>query len=625
MEKRRIKAQRAQSAQSTRGPGSIDSFLIEHFTSSESSEDGDTPPVSPTHLDQEPAPLTAERCDLPLSLFSTGQSESSVDETRTWTSNLRSRVQHALTKRRAKILFTKLISSASDSKSEAASKKRRREAADNLLEIAKRGPDGKDIVARRLVKTARREEQAIRALLRLNDEELEPFRNSLWEELPHPLANSATNLIELVVSRSTEGTFFRKTLPKVLQTERRGAGAILRLFEKHPELFTQVDYSLVLKFGARFVEQEVPLTTRWSRGVRLLITLLDRLPEAPLETRYNIHLPLLRALFQGCTEGFLWVAGDLPYPEKLTPTDATQLLRYIFRVLREVEEDVEALDMILPSRPSLDRLVTALVAAFAPENCIKSGNTLNLTALVALKSLAILLQSHTVSSNVDLTGVARRADLLVDIVLQPSRRRSPISREPFASDFARVNLRPETSAFDILCCLPDPTFADALAFALSQCDPQKTLLTSPPYKNYRVIESLLWLSNTRRHFWETSLALIQGGACEYLARVLCCDDPQSRLHRTFWRAKGLAMTCFGNIMERMDREELRYHVGRDVIESAVRIREDSDTPTVQKGQAIFMLQRYTTVANQCGIEPLYEKDAPSNFKTSRFPDLNIDA
>lgn len=328
-------------------------------------------------------------------------------------------------------MFTKLISAASNSKSEAASKKRRQEAADGLLEIAKRGPDGKDIVARRLVKTKRREEQAIRALLRLNDEELEPFRTSLWEDPPYPLANSATDLIELVVLRSTEGTFLHKTLPKVLHTERRGVGAILRLVEKHPELFTQIDYSLVLKFGARFVEQEVPLTPRWSRGIRLLLTLLDRLPEAPLEARYNIHLPLLRALLQGCTEGFLWVAGDLLYP-KSAPTDATQLLKYIFRVLREVEEDVEALDMILPSRTSLDRLVTALTTAFTPEDCIKSGNTLNLTALVALKSLAILLQSHTVRSNVDTTVVARRADLLVDIVLQPSRRQTSISREPFA-------------------------------------------------------------------------------------------------------------------------------------------------------------------------------------------------
>ncbi|KIO23660.1 hypothetical protein M407DRAFT_214165 [Tulasnella calospora MUT 4182] len=624
MERRRIRAQRAQSAQSSRGSGSIDCFLIEHFTSSESSETGDPPPVSPAHLPPDPAPLTIERCDSPLSFSSAYLSASSVDERKTWASNIRSRVQHALAKHRAKVLFTNLLSRANP-KSEASSKKQRQKAADSLLEMAKSGPDGKDIVARRLVKTAWREEQSIRALLKLNDEELEPFQSWLWEDPPYPLASTATDLIELVVLRSTESNFFRKTLPKVLQDERRGVGAILRLVDKHPELFAQIDHGFVLKFGARLVEQEVPLTARWSRGVRLLIMLLDRLPQTPLEARYNIHLSLLRALLQGCTDGLVWVVGNLFSPGNVESTDVAKLLRYIFRVLQEVEEDMEALDMIIPSRPSLNRLVTGLMTAFVPEDCIQSGDALNLTALVALKSLAILLQSHTVRNNVDITVVSRRAGLLVDIVLQPMRRQSPIAHEPFESNLARVDLRAETSAFDILCCLPEPAFADALGFALSQCDPQKIPLTSPPYRNYRVIESLLWLSNTRRHFWKISLALIQGGACEYLAQILSYDDPKSRSHRTFWRSKGLAMTCLGNIMERMDREELGCHVGKRVIASAVGIRDDCDAPTVQKGQAIFMLQRYSIVANQCGMVPLYEKDAPSNLKTSGFPSINVGA
>lgn len=60
-------------------------------------------------------------------------------------------------------------------------------------------------------------------------------------------------------------------------------------------------------------------------------------------------------------------------------------------------------------------------------------------------------------------------------------------------------------------------------------------------------------------------------------------------------------------MERMDREDLRCHVGKGIIESAVSIKEDCEAPTMQKGQAIFMLQRYNLVADQCGIEPFYKE------------------
>ncbi|KAG8923768.1 hypothetical protein FRC01_012358 [Tulasnella sp. 417] len=600
-------------------------FLLQRYTlvadSSESSEDGDPPPMSPTHLPPEPVPLTIERCDSPLSLSSAGTSPSSVDEKRTWASKLRSKAQHALSKHRAKTLFTKLVLHADKSASETTSTKRRQAAADGLLEIAHRGSDGKDIVARRLVKTARREEQTIRALLKLNDEELEPFQIWLWEDPPYPLASTATDLIELVVSRSTEGNFIRKTLPKVLNDERRGIGAVLKLVDKHPEVFSKIDPSLIFKFGARFVEQEVPLTAQWSRGVRLLVMLLDRLQQAPLEARYNIHLPLLRALLQGCTEGFLWGLKNLPYRGSVESTDRAPLLRCIFRVLREVEEDVEALDMVIPSRPFLDQLVTGLMSAFIPDDCLHNRDTLNPTTLLVLKSLAILLQSPSVRTNVGTAVVASRAGFFVDIVLQPSRRSDPIAYEPFAGDLAKVDLRPETSAFDILCSLPEPAFADALALALSQCHPQSIPLTSPPYKDYRVIESLLWLSNTRRHFWRTSVALIEGGACQYLARVLSSDDPASRASRIFWRAKGLAMTCLGNIMERMDGKELSQHIGKGIIHSATRVKDDWDAPIVQKGQAIFMLQRYTRIAHQCGVEPLYQDD--NSIKSPELPGISL--
>lgn len=293
-------------------------------------------------------------------------------------------------------------------------------AASGLLEIASRGSDGKDIVARKFVKTAAREEQGIRALLRLNDEELEPFQNRPWEEPPHPIASTAIDLIQLVISRSTEGRFFRNTLPKVLQDERRGAGAILGLVDKYPEFFFYVNHGLLFRFGKRFLEQTFLLTGSWSRGVRLLFKLLDRLPEAPLETRCNIHLPLLQVLLQSCVKGYLWANGAALSNKRVESTSTVQLLNFILRALLDVGEDLEALDMIVPPRPTLNRLIPGLMMTFAPEKCIQRGHISGETALLALKSLAILMESSLVRKNTDISVVARWAGLFVAIVLQPA-------------------------------------------------------------------------------------------------------------------------------------------------------------------------------------------------------------
>lgn len=374
------------------------------------------------------------------------------DEKGSWASRLMDRAQHAILKHRAKILFAKLVSGADDSKSEAASKRRRQAAASGLLEIALHGSNGKDIIARRFVKTASREEQGIRALLRLNDEELEPCQVWLWEEPPHPIASTAIDLMQLVILRSTEDRFFRRTLPNVLHDARRGVGAILGLVDKYPEFFSHVSHARLFKFGKRFLEQTVPLTGSWCRGVRLLFKLLDRLPGAPLTTRCNIHLPLLRALLQSCVEGFLWADRAALHSKSVDSTNVIQLLKLIFRVLREVGDDLEALDMIAPPRSTLNRLISVLLTTFAPEKCIQQGHISDETALLALKSLAVLMESPIVRKNADVSVVARWAGLFVDIVLRPAcwqGERSTVSvtkafltgLEPYLIWLPRANLQ----------------------------------------------------------------------------------------------------------------------------------------------------------------------------------------
>lgn len=73
------------------------------------------------------------------------------------------------------------------------------------------------------------------------------------------------------------------------------------------------------------------------------------------------------------------------------------------------------------------------------------------------------------------------------------------------------------------------------------------------------------------------------------------------------------MTCLGNIVERMDYKELSRYITRELIKTVVAIKESIATPLVQKGQAVFMLQRYTMTADRFRIT-CYHREEASSFK-----------
>ncbi|KAG9042802.1 hypothetical protein FS837_010374 [Tulasnella sp. UAMH 9824] len=108
-------------------------------------------------------------------------------------------------------------------------------------------------------------------------------------------------------------------------------------------------------------------------------------------------------------------------------------------------------------------------------------------------------------------------------------------------------------------------------------------------------------------------ALIGGDACRFLGSILTNTQLSEWTwrDRAGWRAKGEAMTCLGNIIERMNETELREHVPKAVIEAAVAMKESEEAPLTQRGQAIFMLQRYTAAADRCGVEPYHREEAPT--------------
>ncbi|KAG9042195.1 hypothetical protein FS837_011171 [Tulasnella sp. UAMH 9824] len=128
----------------------------------------------------------------------------------------------------------------------------------------------------------------------------------------------------------------------------------------------------------------------------------------------------------------------------------------------------------------------------------------------------------------------------------------------------------------------------------------------------KTLDLLLWLSNMPADVAQAHRALIGGDACRFLGSILTgtASLEWKWWERDNWRAKGEAMTCLGNIIERMNETELRDHVPKAVIEAAVAMKKNQDAPLTQRGQAIFMLQRYTVAADRCGVEPYHREEVP---------------
>ncbi|KAG8922974.1 hypothetical protein FRC01_013382 [Tulasnella sp. 417] len=162
-----------------------------------------------------------------------------------------------------------------------------------------------------------------------------------------------------------------------------------------------------------------------------------------------------------------------------------------------------------------------------------------------------------------------------------------------------------------LCCLPESIFHNALSSALDEGISQLNSSGTNPYEPLKLVERLLWLSNTKSPLEDSEQihrALVMGGACGFLTYVLSHTGALDPQDRGLWRAKGLAMTCLGNLIERMGREECHKSITKEMINAVVATKEDEGVPLVQRGQAIFTLQRYTVAADRCGIQPYYRED-----------------
>ncbi|KAG8955183.1 hypothetical protein FRC04_009641 [Tulasnella sp. 424] len=189
-------------------------------------------------------------------------------------SNLERAARRSATKRRATKLLDELIQANNTKDGQATARQRRHKAATGLVEIIENKLDGKEIVARRFVKSASRQDQGTQTFLRLSDDELDLFGFKAISPVPKPLA--FTKLLNVVVKHTSESQFFRRTISTALRDGEEGVAAILYLATTETRnFFLDIDCQILIDFCNRLITKEAPSCPKWYCGAQLLGILLQ--------------------------------------------------------------------------------------------------------------------------------------------------------------------------------------------------------------------------------------------------------------------------------------------------------------------------------------------------------------
>ncbi|KAG8946762.1 hypothetical protein FRC04_011418 [Tulasnella sp. 424] len=525
-------------------------------------------------------------------------------------SRLFGKARHIWVKRRAKKLFLKFTTQ-SRHQTRTPGWRRRRDAADALIQIASKEVGGEDIVARRFVKTASRQKDGTNAILSLGVEECDRFDAdpNTPGYLSLQTSGVAARLLNLVVSHSKGSSFFSETIPGILRhvdSNPEASVAIPYLATAFPNQFELTDPVLVQDFASWLVTEYEDSSLWWLRGIRILDLLMNRvLPDAPRqrEMKRLMAAKVLGAVTEAFTpppvEGFWEPVTDIGIDDH--PLRRSIPLRAVVSAIWIAGDSTSALGSILPDSQCLVRFAKWL-------GTICTETKFDTDVGLALKALALMRDVLEVRDFLSMTDLDDLAAHCVEAVFFQFPRKMTAPRK--SADFEIQELKPDEDAFDILCYLKEPKFAQALE---SKFKPRASELDSPntdPSYALRLLEPLLWLSNMPSDIKIAHRALVQSGACNFLAKII--SSPVSPTwkweEREVWRAKGQAMTCLGNLTERMDESQLREYVTKEIIDNVVAIKTDEEAPVAQRDQANFTLERYQIVADRCGIEPYYKED-----------------
>ncbi|KAG8946761.1 hypothetical protein FRC04_011417 [Tulasnella sp. 424] len=542
-------------------------------------------------------------------------------------SGLFGKARHMIVKRRTKKLFLRFTTQ-SRHQTRTPGWRRRRDAANALIRIISSEVGGEDIVARRFVKTPLRQEEGVKAILSLGAEESDPWVRP-WGETDLPqLHNSntlghialqtsgaAVILLNLVVSHSKGINFFRETIPNILQIHDspgapayniQASAALPYLATAFPEQFDLIDPTLVQDFASFLVGTHKHPSICWLRGIRILDILMNRIsqtPPRPLKAKQAMAAKVLQVVTEEITPkpDDVVSSGGMPTEktERKHPLSLSLPLKATASALLLGGGSPSGLESILPDRHILPGFAKAL-----SDLCKWS---LDIDTALALKTLALMRDIPEVKSFLSTADLDSLATICVKAVLYQFPPKVTVSRK--SADFEIQDLKPDEDAFDILCYLGERTFAEALEWALEHPVSKPKAPDNDQSGALRLLEPLLWLSNMPPDINIAHRVLVRSGACNFLAKII--SSPVSPTwkweEREVWRAKGQAMTCLGNIIERMDKSQLGDYVTKEMVDDVVAIKTDEEAPLAQRDQANFTLERYQIAADRCGIKSYYRE------------------
>ncbi|KAG9017468.1 hypothetical protein FRB90_001185 [Tulasnella sp. 427] len=556
---------------------------------------------------------------------------SSLEHTNNSSSGITGRARLIWLKHRAKKLFLR-FTTPSRHTSRTPAWQRRKRAAAALMKIVSEESGGEDIVARRFVKTTSRQERGTRAIFSLGAEEcdLPDGRGSITtgakRESSKPISlkpsGVAVPLLNLVILHSDGRNFFQATIPDVLQIvaesspapgqgfNMQASPAITYLARTYPNHFIHMDLALVRNFGAWLITRCFYPSIWWLRGIAILNTLIS--PDRGSRTDHQ-ELKILVAkevlqLVPGAIDN-----TNIPTSHYITPTLHQD--HPLYRVL-PLQAAVNAFSQVTNDPGALSTMITSphALRSFA-QNLIDlfTYSWVSEELRLAIKLLALMRNIPVVQALFSKTDDFDLASRCIAIALYQLPPQQPASKEE-TTDYKAVELKSDEDAFDVLCSLKEGIFGEALRAELQF--PKFGVLQPGRSDNLRLLEPLLWLSNIRENAEVTHRALTDGGSCQFLAKIVATPVSSTFVwgERDTWRAKGQAMICLGNIIERMDASQLREHVTEDMICDMVKIYTDDAAPLSERDHARFTLQRYTAATDRSGAKPHYRIDVTARVE-----------
>ena len=151
---------------------------------------------------------------------------------------------------------------------------------------------------------------------------------------------------------------------------------------------------------------------------------------------------------------------------------------------------------------------------------------------------------------------------------------------------------PHEYAYDILRHLPGSVITSAFDQVFDQAASTTTA------EHYKLLQSLLWVSNTCGPHDTIRAALMGRGFFQLAWTILAQDVPglEDPNRRRICRVKGDALTCIGNLVEQSKAEDLQGNpLLEGIIDAKQRLEEDVGMPQRQRQQATFALSRYRKV------------------------------